>query len=157
MMDTADSPLAILFAEADARVNAPIASHTANAAAIYFRLAANPEQEPIARAGLVMMSERVCVDAREFINVLRSDPAQPGLEALYHFLLSELTTLATIYAFTDEHDTICQTIRSLIDASSMATAVWQMIRSGQAIALGKPPPRTRPRLPLVDDTEYYIN
>lgn len=169
-----DDPLAILFAAAELRVGCRelTEDHTRRAMDAFCTVAAHyPDMEPVARMAMAPLSARVRADAAEILAAVRDDPAAPSLERAYASVMSELSTLATVYVTTDvktrttpdpadeyadEYRAVCALIKVLMVASVGAQPTWRLLRSSRAIARARPPPRRRPRTPLADDREYYI-
>ena len=170
-------PLDALFAEVSARAATPVADltddHTRAAMDAYVALAGagEGEMEPVARAAMAPLVPRVLGDAAWIRGLMRDDPASPGLETAYLFLLSELSTLATVFVsvgaeprlvpnpldeYADEYLRVCAEIRALTAASESAIPAWRLIRNSRCAARARPPRRPKPSSPLADDTEYYL-
>jgi len=171
----AADPLAVLFAEAEARAGTPLEAlamdHTQAAFDAYCVISArHGEVEPAARGAMALIVPRVLRDAAAAREAMRDDPAAPGLEDAYRYLLRELGDLATVFVTTnaeshrtpdpyDEHAgayrTISAEINAFMAAGQAAQPVWGILRRSRAAARGRPPPRRPPQAPLADDREYY--
>ena len=170
-----DDPLAVLFAAAELRAGCRELTddHTRRAMDAFCTVAAHyPDMEPVARMAMAPLSARVRADAAEVLAAMRDDPAAPLLELAYSFIMTELSTLATVYVTMDvktratpdpadeyagEYRAVCVLIEALMAASVGARPVWRLIRSSRAIARARPPPRRRPKTPLADNREYYMS
>jgi hypothetical protein len=166
-------PLAVLFAEVEARTGAPLAElardHVGAALDAYLRVAS--ELEPAARGAMAPLVPRVLRDAALVRDLMRDDPAAPGLEESYYLLLSELSDLAATFASADpvarhapdpldeylgEYAEVCAEIPALMEAARTAQPAWRLLRLSYAAGRGRPPPRDRAPVAPTDDQEYYL-
>jgi hypothetical protein len=166
--------LLALYAAAEARAGAPIADQeagrTAAAMELYCAIASHHDGiEPAAREIMTTLAAQVLADAAVARVLMRDDPSAAGLEATYRTLLSELSTLATVFGSVDpagaspdpgdEHaelyTAVCAELAAIMRESAAARPAWRFIRLSYAEARRAPPPRRRPRTPLADNQEYY--
>lgn len=171
-----DVLLIAIAAEVEARAATPVtdlcSDHTVAALELYCQVGHRcPGLDGAARDIMQPLAPRVLRDAATARDLMRGDPATPGLEAQYYFLLSELSNLATIFVTTnpethetpdprDDHaplyESVCEEIREIMAASQLARPAWRLVRLSYAAARCRPPPRRPPRSALADNNEYYF-
>ena len=98
-------PLALVFAECEARAAAPIGAtgvnHIGEALGALARAPLRPDMQEIAVVAVAAVAPRVLADATWVGRQLKEDPAAPGLESTFLRSLGELSDLATALSNTD--------------------------------------------------------
>jgi hypothetical protein len=175
---TENDPLSVVFSEAEARAGTPldalVMDHTRAALDAYYTILASfVEMEPVARGAVALIVPRVLQDAAAVRGAMRDDPAAPGLEDSYRFLLDELSGLATVFVMvsadvrqspnhqtetqspeSDEHRAISAETEALMVASQMAKPAWAMLRQSRAVAYSNARPGTARGYRCSTDTSY---
>jgi hypothetical protein len=118
-----------------------------------------------ALAAMVPLGGLARAAAAEAAALARNDPAAPGLEARCWAHTAELGTLITLFADPTaapsqsatqrEYAALCAALAALQREAHDAQSLWRFLRVSRAVARGRPPPRGRPRTPIVDNGEHY--